>query len=674
VQLHLRNWLNRVRGGKKRPSLKGINFSLLSNSIFFQASDHGREDFKSNLVAAFTLTIGLSQVVAMSPLVPEPPGGIGGIQLLEYSLPFGIGHILFRLQEEVPMADTPGVEPLQILVGLMQYTAFGAVWMLINIANVKGNGGRVWPLLISTIWLMLYLAWILFQTQFPWGSSEYTNIFEYEGARLDMIKDSFQIGVAILLHWGSMILLVVTCIIYVVKLLRLCCTSNLQRRRQEYLQLKRDMERLNQANATMTAEKASQELHPFWMRRLRSVLGVANDPTFRVHLPVVLVAAFIASTLIVASTTTVLFVNLVPRILEFEDQILKTVPRLMQMLDERSALLGEDAAGIVSSAKMLLVTIMQIARHNLFLPAGVAIGAAVGPVLAIKGILHTLRTYSHTYDLLWTHGPTAMRYPLRRANSVRFFATFIAFQFCGFVLVVLLTAVISIVAVLLWEGDWPGAPALRSLVLTVLGMQMMEMFIIRTVVVPLCQKLQCGPALFMLELWYLTSGFIKGFTRLLLLWFIPLLSFFTPAKCAFVDGMESWDSGHLTFVCYVMTRVERDKQLLRIKEERARAAQDTLKHSVRLTQATQKVHRRTRGGSSIRQMMSNARHSIFGGGNRKSRTEDSSDQRQMRRAKSAYVGKASDESSQDGSLQRSRTQPLAVNGGRQAPYNARSAV
>ena len=41
----------------------------------------------------------------------------------------------------------------------------------------------------------------------------------------------------------------------------------------------------------------------------------------------------------------------------------------------------------------------------------------------------------------------------------------------------------------------------------------------------------------MLELWYLTSGFIKGFTRLLLLWFIPLLSFFTPAKCAFVDGM-----------------------------------------------------------------------------------------------------------------------------------------
>ena len=54
---------------------------------------------------------------------------------------------------------------------------------------------------------------------------------------------------------------------------------------------------------------------------------------------------------------------------------------------------------------------------------------------------------------------------------------------------------------------------------------------------------------------YLNSGFVKGFTRLLLLWFIPLLSFFTPARCAFIDGMEAWDSGHLTFVCYVMTRV-----------------------------------------------------------------------------------------------------------------------
>ena len=304
--------------------------------------------------------------------------------------------------------------------------------------------------------------------------------------------------------------------------------------------------------------------------------------------------AFIASLLIISSTTICLFVNVVPRILSLEEEVLRALPKLQQMLDERQGLLGDDAEGVVAAARVCLVTALQIARHNLFLPVGVGIGAAVGPMLAVRGILRTMKTYTHTYDLLWTHGPTAMRFPLRRANSVRFFATFIAFQLCGFVLVVLLFAAASIVLVLLWEGDWPGAPLLRALVLTVVSMQMMEMLIIRSVVVPLCQKLQCGPALFMLELWYLTSGFIKGFTRLsntlwrrqrrlespthqprpvrpaahksthshshftpaaVLLWFIPLMTFFTPAKCAFVDGMESWDSGHLTFVCYVMTRV-----------------------------------------------------------------------------------------------------------------------
>lgn len=679
LQTELRNWLEKVRRTRLAPNLKAINHTAVSNSMFFQASDHGREDFKSNLVAAFTLTIGLSQVVAMSPLVPEPPGGVGGIQLLEYSLPFGMGHLLFWLQESVPIATSPGLEPIQILVGLMIYIAYGFLWMLINIANVKGHGGRVWPLLLSTSWLILYLVWIVCQTEFKWNDTNYANIFDYEIGRAEMIKDSFQIGVAILLHWGSMILLVCTCVVYIIKLCRHCGTDNHKRRREEYLQLKRDMERLNQANHGVDEAKAKALIYPFWMRQLRRLLGVSNDPSFRVHLPVVLVAAFIASTLIVASTTIVLFVNFVPRILQIEDQILKTVPRLQQMLDERQALLGDDAAGIVNMARMLLITVLQIARHNLFLPAGVGVGAMVGPVLAIKGILHTLRTYSHTYDLLWKHGPTAMRYPLRRANSVRFFATFIAFQFCGFVLVVMVTAFISVVLVLLWEGDWPGAPLLRSFVLTVSGMQMMEMFIIRTVVVPLCQKLQCGPALFMLELWYLTSGFIKGFTRLLLLWFIPLLSFFTPAKCAFVDGMESWDSGHLTFVCYVMTRVERDKQLLRIKEQRARAAQETLKHSVRLTQATQYANRRNRG-SGLRKItgrFSPPRFSMFSGSrNTKSRTEDSSRSssagpREITRSKSSPGGLENEVAGEKpGVFQRSSTSASlrASNGGRQAPY------
>lgn len=151
---------------------------LLSLSLFLspystapcalQASDHGREDFKSNLVAAFTLTIGLSQVVAMSPFVPEPPGGIGGIRLLEYSLPFGIGHALVSLQETLPAATSPGLEPLQTVTAFGAYVAYGAMWCLINVANVKGHHGLVWPKVLSTSVVVLYLLWIFFQTEFPW--------------------------------------------------------------------------------------------------------------------------------------------------------------------------------------------------------------------------------------------------------------------------------------------------------------------------------------------------------------------------------------------------------------------------------------------------------------------------------------------------------------------------
>ena len=70
--------------------------------VVFQASDHGREDFRSGMLAAFTLTIGLSQVLAMSPFVPEPDGGLGGVTLIEYSLPFGLGHGFQTLKEMLP--------------------------------------------------------------------------------------------------------------------------------------------------------------------------------------------------------------------------------------------------------------------------------------------------------------------------------------------------------------------------------------------------------------------------------------------------------------------------------------------------------------------------------------------------------------------------------------------
>lgn len=75
------------------------------------------------------------------------------------------------------------------------------------------------------------------------------------------------------------------------------------------------------------------------------------------------------------------------------------------------------------------------------------------------------------------------------------------------------------------------------------------------------QKYKVGPVLFLVELFYFNISIIKGVSRIILLVFLNLDSFYTPAKCAFPDGKESWDGGHLTFVCYAMARVEADKQL-----------------------------------------------------------------------------------------------------------------
>ena len=301
---------------------------------------------------------------------------------------------------------------------------------------------------------------------------------------------------------------------------------------------------------------------------MRFLLCVGFKATFRLHLPVVLSAAFITSLLIQVCVTAVMFINVVPRLLQAERDLVSFIPKMLQTLDERHQLLGAEA---ISTTRASLTTVMQIASHDMFIPVGIGAGACVALLLAIHGMLNTLKVYSHTYELLWRAGPSALRYPLRRANSIRFFATFVAFQLCGMVLVVIGFVVLAVLLLLLWEDEWFGAPKLRGFLVALVGLQLTEMLIVRTVLVPFFQKLRCGPALFMCELWYLNSGFVKGFTRLLLLWFI-LLSFFTPARCTFIDGMEAWDSGHLTFVCYVMTRVERDKQLVKEKQAAARKA------------------------------------------------------------------------------------------------------
>lgn len=98
-----------------------------------------------------------------------------------------------------------------------------------------------------------------------------------------------------------------------------------------------------------------------------------------------------------------------------------------------------------------------------------------------------------------------------------------------------------------------------------------ELFLVRCVVTPFFQYIECGPALLLIELWYLSLGLLRGLMRLWLLFaFHICVSFFYPHACIFPDGKESWDSAHTCFMCYVMERVVQDKQ----RERRQGSLQD----------------------------------------------------------------------------------------------------
>ena len=177
-----------------------------------------------------------------------------------------------------------------------------------------------------------------------------------------------------------------------------------------------------------------------------------------------------------------------------------------------------------------------------------------------QGTLQSIETYSRTYDLLWKYGPQVVRFPLRKANAVRFFSMFVTSQLFGIVISICTIIAVALILFLLIT-DWAGLQVMQGVLIGALAFQLFEMFVLRSVLVPLVLHYKMGPAIFFLEIFYFIISIVKGFTRLVLLVVINLNSFYTPAKCAFPDGKESWDSGHLTFVCYTMARVEADKKL-----------------------------------------------------------------------------------------------------------------
>ena len=96
---------------------------------------------------------------------------------------------------------------------------------------------------------------------------------------------------------------------------------------------------------------------------------------------------------------------------------------------------------------------------------------------------------------------------------------------------------------------------LRALVAKAVVALLCEITYMRTVVIPFFQHHEIGVALFVIEIWYLHIGLLKGVTRLATAFQNVILSSFTPHACIFPDGMEASDTAHVAFVCYVMERV-----------------------------------------------------------------------------------------------------------------------
>ena len=61
-------------------------------------------------------------------------------------------------------------------------------------------------------------------------------------------------------------------------------------------------------------------------------------------------------------------------------------------------------------------------------------------------------------------------------------------------------------------------------------------------------------------MYYLSTGLIKAYVRVVLLVGFASISFFYPAQCTFPDGYECWDTGHIAFAAFVMERVEQDRR------------------------------------------------------------------------------------------------------------------
>jgi hypothetical protein len=174
--------------------------------------------------------------------------------------------------------------------------------------------------------------------------------------------------------------------------------------------------------------------------------------------------------------------------------------------------------------------------------------------------------------------------PIARPDSVRMIGSVVPLMLIGMLATCIIFFVLGLLVAALMVQT-PLAAWLREKVANTLANWLFYTFILWSVVVPLLQRYRSGPALYVLEMYFLQTGFIKAYFRVAIIAVISVTasaralpstptaepelseddhrlrlfsrsrcalsrveqSFFYPAQNMFPDGYECWEPGHCVF-------------------------------------------------------------------------------------------------------------------------------
>jgi hypothetical protein len=225
-----------------------------------------------------------------------------------------------------------------------------------------------------------------------------------------------------------------------------------------------------------------------------------------VHFPVALRAAIGASTVLTLIMT--LWINL-RFAKEYETYFASWTPAvsyMQQVLDDPHQ--GSWIKGLLSSDQIetlrYAVVLALMMQQNLVgaLISGLRFGSVLGVCATLFGSVDTFFSYRDAYKFFATRGPSVMRFDISRSDTERFVPFFVIAQLFGFLLVVLFWSCLRVAWVLIFV-EWPYAAVYRVTLASSWTIIVADTLVVRPFVIIYLQKINCGPALFVVQMWYL---------------------------------------------------------------------------------------------------------------------------------------------------------------------------